>query len=77
MNPNPDPDRVFPLSGGSSERAALRPPRLSVYPRYATVPIMGHRAFLRAWAARRAARLASAQAAGKPAETAALAGSLG
>jgi hypothetical protein len=55
MNPTPELDRVFPLSSGSTERARLRAPRvlssLSVTPGV----VLGHRAFMRAWAARRAA----------------------
>ena len=47
-------DRVFPLSGGSSERPALHAPRLA-----ASIPaqpgiVLDHSALMRAWAARRA-----------------------
>lgn len=55
MNTHPESDRVFPLSGGSPERPSLRPPRLTVHPRFGNAPLQGHRAFIRAWAARRAA----------------------
>jgi hypothetical protein len=54
MNLIPDRDRVFPLSGGSAPRPALRPPRLAALVKIAPGVAMGHRAFLRAWAGRRA-----------------------
>lgn len=54
MNPNPELDRVFPLSAGSSERARLRAPRLLSGTKITSSFVMGNRAFMRAWAARRA-----------------------
>jgi hypothetical protein len=55
MNSNSAFERAFPLPGGTSERPALRTPRLSPLAKPSLVPIMGNRAFVRAWAARRAA----------------------
>lgn len=52
-------DRVFPLSQGAPERRLLRPPRLGAL-KTSQGPVLGHAAFLRAWAARRAARSAPA-----------------
>ncbi len=57
MNTPPDLDRVFPLSGGSALRPALRPPRLSTLVKATPGVMMGNRALLRAWAARRARAL--------------------
>lgn len=54
MNPTPELDRVFPLSAGSSERARLRAPRLLSGFKITSGFVMGNRAFMRAWAARRA-----------------------
>ncbi len=68
MNLHPDVEHVFPLSGGSFERPTLRPPRIFAHPRQTVGPVMTHRAFVRAWAARRAARLA-AESAKTPAAT--------
>jgi hypothetical protein len=56
MNPQSSLERVFPLSQGSSERLLIRPPRLASIPKYNGAPVLGHAAFLRAWAARRAER---------------------
>lgn len=56
MQPTPQLDRVFPLCGGSSERARLRAPRLPLLVKPTPGGVLGHRAFMRAWAARRAAR---------------------
>jgi hypothetical protein len=55
MNPTPDLERVFPLCGGSPEPARLRAPL--VLPSITIIPgsVMGNRAFMRRWAARRAA----------------------
>lgn len=61
MNP-PNLDPVFPLAGGSFERRRLRPPQLCVVPGPLHGAVIGHRAFMRAWAARRAARIAAADA---------------
>ena len=60
MNPTSQPDRVFPLSGGSMERPALRAPRLGTLVRPNLGLVMGNRAFMRSWAARRATILAAA-----------------
>lgn len=49
-------DRVFPLCGGAIERPRLRAPRLGAAPLATSGLVMGNRAFMRAWAARRAAR---------------------
>lgn len=69
----PDPmDRVFPLSQGTAERALLRPPRM-LLPGNAAPAVLGHGAFMRAWAARRHALAAAA----KPAEAPHVAASLG
>jgi hypothetical protein len=54
MNPNPELDRVFPLSAGSAERTTLRPPRLFGTVRVAPGFVMGNNAFIRTWPARRA-----------------------
>lgn len=54
MNPTPDLDRVFPLSGGSSERARLRAPRLSLLVKSMPGVVLGHSAFLRTCVGRRA-----------------------
>ena len=56
MNPNPELDRIFPLSSGSAERARLRAPRLFLGTRPLPSIVMGNRAFMRTWAARRIAR---------------------
>jgi hypothetical protein len=66
MNITPQLDRVFPLSGGSSERPALRAPRLGSLVRPSSGLVMGNRAFMRAWAARRAATRATADAMASP-----------
>ena len=46
-------DGVFPLSAGSSERAALHAPRLAGNLAVTPGLVLGHSAFMRAWAARR------------------------
>lgn len=58
----PNPERVFPLSTGSFQRPPLRAPQLSVSPWAVSGHVLGHRAFMRAWAARRAARAAASEA---------------
>jgi hypothetical protein len=63
MNPTPDLDRVFPLSGGSAEPARLRAPHVLATINVTPALVMGNRAFMRAWAARRLAARASAAAA--------------
>jgi hypothetical protein len=63
MKPTPDLERVFPLSSGSFERPVLRPPQLASAPRFTLPVATGNHAFLRAWAARRAAVRAAAYAA--------------
>ena len=63
MNPKSSLERVFPLSQGSSERLLIRPPRLVTISKYNGGPVLGHAAFLRAWAARRAERNFAASAA--------------
>lgn len=64
MNPTtPDLDRVFPLCGGSSERARLRAPRLFLGSHVTPRLVMGHGAFLRALNGRRAATSAPVTAA--------------
>jgi hypothetical protein len=55
MNPMPELERVFPLSGGSPERMPLRAPCLSSGVAHLPRMVMANRAVLRAWAARRAA----------------------
>ncbi len=45
---------VFPLSAGSSERPALHAPRLTPSLDVTSGMVLGHNAFRRAWAARRA-----------------------
>jgi hypothetical protein len=62
MQTTPELDRVFPLSGGSAERARLRPPQLALLINSTPGNVLGHRAFMRAWAARRAALAAAASA---------------
>lgn len=70
----PDPmDRVFPLSQGTAERALLRPPRIFLPTNVAAPAVLGHGAFMRAWAARRHALAAAA----KPAEAGVAVASLG
>jgi len=54
MNPTPELDRVFPLSAGSSERPRLQAPRVLSGIKVTSGFVMGNRAFMRAWAARRA-----------------------
>ena len=54
MKNTPDLERVFPLSGGSSERPSLRAPRLPLLVKSIPGVVMGNRAFIRTWAARRA-----------------------
>lgn len=68
MKTTPELDRVFPLSGGSTERPALRAPRLGSLVRPTTSPgaVMGNRAFMRTWAARRAAAAAARDARPEP-----------
>ena len=63
MNPTPELERIFPLCGGSSEPPRLRAPR--VLPSITVTPgiVLGHRAFLRTWAARRSAYVAAASGA--------------
>jgi hypothetical protein len=58
MNPITQLDRVFPLSGGSAPRPALRPPRLGGIATVTPEAIMANRAFIRAWAFRRAQTVA-------------------
>lgn len=53
-------ERVFPLSQGTPERALLRPPRILSTPQFAAPAVMGHGAFMRAWAGRRQAILSAA-----------------
>ena len=60
MNPNPDLERVFPLSGGSAERVSIRPPRIITATNLVPGFVMGNRAFMRTWAGRRALRDLSA-----------------
>src|SRR5262249_13741535 len=55
MPPFPEVDRPFPLSSGSSERMRLRAPHLLAATDAAPSFVMGNRAFIRMWAARRAA----------------------
>lgn len=50
MNPTRQLDPVFPLSGGSQPRPPLRAPRLPALVAAPAVPVLGHHAFLRAWA---------------------------
>lgn len=52
-------ERVFPLSQGTPERALLRPPRIFSTPASTAPAVMGHGAFMRAWAARRHAIVAA------------------
>ena len=54
MNSTAKLDHVFPLSAGSSERAALHAPRIAASLPVTPGVVMGHGTFLRAWAARRA-----------------------
>lgn len=56
------PDRIFPLTLGSSERPHLRAPRLAVPVAPVGPTVMGNRAFMRAWAARRAKLAAAGRA---------------
>jgi hypothetical protein len=65
MNTTPDLDRVFPLSTNSTEYPALHAPDLATLVRPAHSLVMGNRAFLRSWAARRAAARLKAQAAAR------------
>jgi hypothetical protein len=61
MNSLPELNRVLRLAGIPVDRSALHPPQLE--PAMKPVPVvsaMGNRAFLRAWAARRAAYRAAA-----------------
>jgi hypothetical protein len=58
----PNPERVFPLSTGSFERAPLRAPRLSVNSRPVSGAVMDHRAS-GGWALRRMAQAAASAAA--------------
>ncbi len=46
-------ERVFPLSQGAPDRALLRAPRIFSSPSSTVPAVMGHGAFMRAWAARR------------------------
>jgi len=66
MNPNPELDRIFPLSSGSAERARLRAPRLFLGTRPLPSVVMGNRAFMRTWAARRIARQVAEPSAANP-----------
>jgi hypothetical protein len=61
-------DRVFPLSQGATERALLRPPRIfsSTSTSFPAPAVMGHGAFMRAWAARRHAIVAAAAQSAAP-----------
>ena len=68
MNPTPELDRVFPLSGGSAEPARLRAPRVLASINVTPSLVMGNRAFMRAWAARRIAARASAASAASSAQ---------
>ncbi|MDP3070697.1 MAG: hypothetical protein Q8N18_10430 [Opitutaceae bacterium] len=61
MNHPDSIERVFPLSQGTPERALLRPPRIFSSPPFAAPAVMGHGAFMRAWAGRRQALIAAAQ----------------
>lgn len=54
MNPAPDLDHVFPLSGGSAFRPPLRAPALTALIRTTPGVVLGQSAFLRAWSVRRA-----------------------
>jgi hypothetical protein len=60
MKTEEKPAAEFPLAGGASWRAALRPTRLRSEAGATPAVVMGNRAFLRAWAARRGARIAPA-----------------
>jgi hypothetical protein len=65
--PHPDTiERIFPLSQGTPARARLCPPRIFAPSPIATPAVLGHGAFMRAWAARRHA-LAAAKPAAAPA----------
>jgi len=55
MNSSFQTDGLSPLSSGSSERAHLQAPRLFSQIKATPGFVMGNRAFMRAWAARRAA----------------------
>ncbi|MBI5688501.1 MAG: hypothetical protein HZC55_00280 [Verrucomicrobia bacterium] len=69
MNPLPTPDRFAPPPAPSVPRPVLRPPAPSALFTVAPGAVMGNRAFLRAWAARRA-RAATEAAPRPPAPTA-------
>ena len=56
MKTEEKPASAFPLPGGPAGRVANRAPRRSDAGLTAG-PVMGNRAFLRAWAARRGARV--------------------
>jgi hypothetical protein len=56
MNTNVSADRLFSLSASSTPRPALRAPRLLGAMTATPGFVMGNRAFMRAWAARRVAR---------------------
>jgi hypothetical protein len=60
-------DRIFPLSQGTPARARLCPPRLFASPTVTAPAVLGHGAFMRAWAARRHALAAAARPAAEPA----------
>jgi hypothetical protein len=66
MNSNSGTDGLFPFSSGSPEHTHLGAPRLlsgvSATPGF----VMGNRTFMRAWAARRAARNLAQSTAGGP-----------
>ena len=62
-------ERVFPLSQGTPERALLRPPRIFSTSTSPMPAVMGHGAFMRAWAARRHAIVAAATQPANPAIT--------
>ena len=56
---NANPDRIFPLCGGSPERLPLRAPRLLSTFHLSPGFVMGHRAFLRDRAGRKLATAAA------------------
>lgn len=66
MNSRPPLERTFPLSGGSEPRPTLRPPRLPVAVPEPPGVVLSNRAFLRAWAERRAPAVAPTRSAGAP-----------
>jgi hypothetical protein len=56
MNLASNPERILPLSSGSTKTVTSRAPRLLSEIRSTPGLVMGNRAFMRAWAARRAAK---------------------